>query len=177
MKLIIIYGPPAIGKLTIARELEKITGYKVFHNHLTLDMVEGIFSSKDKIFWPLVHEIRLRMIEVAAKEQVKGIIFTSGYRGQSKDETLEEMIKINKKYHGITYFVHLKCDKKELFKRVKSEERKQHLKTVTITKLKKALSVWDMEKNVPFKEQNITIDNTNLSAKNVAQMIKKQYKL
>jgi len=177
MKLIIIYGPPAIGKLTIAKELEKITSYKVFHNHLTLDMIEGIFSSKDKIFWPLVHEIRLRMIEAAANEKVKGIIFTSGYRGQSKDETLEEMIKINKKYHGVTYFVHMKCDKKELFKRVKYEERKKYLKTLTIVKLKKALSAWDMKKDVPFSKNNITIDNTNLSAKNVAKMIKKQYKL
>ena len=31
-KLIFIYGPPADGKLTTARELEKVTGYKLVHN-------------------------------------------------------------------------------------------------------------------------------------------------
>jgi len=35
MKLVFIYGPPAVGKLTVANALAKVTGFKVFHNHLT----------------------------------------------------------------------------------------------------------------------------------------------
>jgi hypothetical protein len=177
MKLIILYGAPAVGKLAVGKELEKITGYKLFHNHLSLDMVEGIFTSKDKIFWPLVQKFRLEMIDAAAKEKVKGVIFTSGYSGQPKDETLEGMIKIVKKYGGKTYFVHLVCSREEMFRRVKSTDRKKHLKTTTIARLKKLLPHWDMDKEIPFKEENIRIDNTKISAKNVANMIKKQYRL
>lgn len=43
MKLIFLYGPPAAGKLTIARALAVITGFAVFHNHLVVDAVESIF--------------------------------------------------------------------------------------------------------------------------------------
>lgn len=44
MKLIFIYGQPAVGKLTVAKELEKITGYKILHNHLFVDLVRSVFE-------------------------------------------------------------------------------------------------------------------------------------
>jgi replication-associated recombination protein RarA len=39
MKLILLYGPPAVGKLTIAKEIARLTGFKLFHAHLTSDLV------------------------------------------------------------------------------------------------------------------------------------------
>ncbi|MGI8542838.1 MAG: hypothetical protein ACR2MD_05085 [Aridibacter sp.] len=36
MKLIFIYGSPAVGKLTVANEIAKRTCFKVFHNHLMI---------------------------------------------------------------------------------------------------------------------------------------------
>ena len=36
MKLVFIYGPPAVGKLTVAKELAALTGFKVFHNQVIL---------------------------------------------------------------------------------------------------------------------------------------------
>ncbi len=41
MKLVFIYGPPASGKLTVARELAALTGYKLFHNHLVVEALRG----------------------------------------------------------------------------------------------------------------------------------------
>ena len=43
MNLVFIYGPPAVGKLTVAKELSLITGYPLFHNHLTRDLVHELF--------------------------------------------------------------------------------------------------------------------------------------
>ena len=40
MKLIFIYGAPAAGKLTVANEIARQTGFKVFHNHLSIDCIE-----------------------------------------------------------------------------------------------------------------------------------------
>ncbi|MDP9995092.1 cytidylate kinase [Variovorax boronicumulans] len=39
MKLVFIHGPVASGKLTIARELGRLSGLAVFHNHLVVDAV------------------------------------------------------------------------------------------------------------------------------------------
>ncbi len=38
MKLILIYGPEASGKLTVAGELAAITGNRVFHNHVSIEV-------------------------------------------------------------------------------------------------------------------------------------------
>jgi len=44
MKLVFIYGSPAAGKLTVAYEVAARTGFKVFHNHLTINCVRPIFD-------------------------------------------------------------------------------------------------------------------------------------
>lgn len=43
MQLIFLYGPPASGKLTVARALAERTGFAVFHNHLIVDAVAAVF--------------------------------------------------------------------------------------------------------------------------------------
>ena len=49
MNLILLYGPPAVGKLTTAKELASQIGYKIFHNHHTQDMVYPIFGFKSPV--------------------------------------------------------------------------------------------------------------------------------
>ena len=49
--------PPATGKLTIATELAVLTGYTLFHNHLSLNLAREIFPDFDDKPLDLVHEI------------------------------------------------------------------------------------------------------------------------
>jgi len=39
MRAIVLYGLPGVGKLSIARGLAQLRGYRVFHNHLVFDAV------------------------------------------------------------------------------------------------------------------------------------------
>jgi tRNA uridine 5-carbamoylmethylation protein Kti12 len=75
MRLIFIYGPPASGKLTVATELVKLTGFKLFHNHVSIQFVQSIFEFGTKTFWRLTSKYRLEMLEEASKAGVN-VIFT-----------------------------------------------------------------------------------------------------
>jgi hypothetical protein len=43
MRLVFLYGPPGVGKLTVGRELAALTGFKLFHNHLGVNAVRAVF--------------------------------------------------------------------------------------------------------------------------------------
>ena len=44
MKLVIIIGNAAVGKMTVGQELAKITGLRLFHNHMMIEPVLEIFG-------------------------------------------------------------------------------------------------------------------------------------
>jgi tRNA uridine 5-carbamoylmethylation protein Kti12 len=76
MKLIFIYGLPATGKLTIAQELVAITGYKLFHNHLVVDLLQTVFEFGSPEFIALREEMWLSIFEQASRARLPGLIFT-----------------------------------------------------------------------------------------------------
>jgi hypothetical protein len=181
MKLIIIYGPPAVGKLTVAKELAKITGYKLFHNHLTVDLVYSLFSFGTKEYSDLVEKIRLDAIGFAAKNKLKGMIFTLVYGvethgGRKDDIFIKKIIGRVKKYNGQTLFVKLSCKDGELHKRLKHPSRKEFKKINNVEILNSIRGRCDVDSEIPFVK-NQSIDNTSLPPKKVARMIKGHYKL
>ena len=119
MNLIILYGPPAVGKLSVATELSKMTGYKLLHNHLAIDFVESIFNRSDKEFWKLIDEYRLDIIKKAAKNNIQGIILTTVNIKGTDDEFIKKLIKIMDDNSGKALFVHLISDINEIKKRLK----------------------------------------------------------
>ncbi len=75
MKLVFIYGPPASGKLTVARELATLTGYRLFHNHLVVDAVAAVFPFASDRFVRLRETFWLTMFREAG-EAGQSIVFT-----------------------------------------------------------------------------------------------------
>jgi hypothetical protein len=75
MKLIFIYGTVACGKLTIARELGRLTSLPVFHNHLIVDAVSSVFPFGTTTFIALRESFWLQVMREAAREG-RSIILT-----------------------------------------------------------------------------------------------------
>src|SRR5918998_3060399 len=76
MNLIFLHGLPGVGKLTVARELARLAGYRLFHNHLTVDLVESVFEFGSAPFVELREQTWLSVFGRAAEERLPGLVFT-----------------------------------------------------------------------------------------------------
>lgn len=174
MKLIFIYGPPAVGKYTVGRELAKLTGYKLLHNHLTVDMVASVFGFKNKEVWLLVGRFREELVEAAARTGVS-IIMTSVYMPEDAKH-VRKLVNTVRRYKGRILFVRLHTDVKTLHHRRRGVSRKSFSKLKDAKSLNGLLKGHDLFATVAYRP-NISIDNTNLSPRAVAMMIARRYRL
>ncbi|MCC6327563.1 MAG: AAA family ATPase [Acidobacteria bacterium] len=113
MTLLFIYGPPAAGKLTVANEVAKRTGIKVFHNHLSIDAILPVFDFGTKPFSRLVEMIRVETVAEAAREDVD-LIYTFCYAKGIDEVHVEKVEKAALENGAEVRFVLLKCSDQEL---------------------------------------------------------------
>jgi tRNA uridine 5-carbamoylmethylation protein Kti12 len=175
MDLIFIYGPPASGKLTVARKLSAITGYRVFHNHASLDFVGTIFDYGTRKFSELVVKYRIGMLEEAAKAGIS-VIFTSVYVEGPKTEITNKMIGMIRSHGGRVCPVYLYCNKEELLRRVGSRSRRGSGKFTDPKLLERFLKTYRMPKK-PLIKGSLEIDNTKMTPRKAADAIATHYGL
>jgi len=87
MKLVIIFGLQAVGKMTVGHELEKITNLKLFHNHKSIDVVHPIFSYGTDEGRRLVKLFRVEIFKAMAKSDMAGLIFTYVWNFATPDDS------------------------------------------------------------------------------------------
>ena len=73
MKLVLLIGNSAVGKMTVGQELAKITQLRLFHNHMMIEPVLEIFGQ-----WrpDVTQRLRQVIFEEFAKTDLYGMIFT-----------------------------------------------------------------------------------------------------
>jgi len=123
MKLVVISGPPASGKLTVARELEQLTGWRIFHNHLTLDLLTAVFEFGSPPFLELRERIWLDVIVAAARAGIAGVIFTFAPENTVSPGFLRLLEERVREASGVTTFAELACDEDEIERRLNAPSR------------------------------------------------------
>lgn len=76
MSLVILIGAPAAGKMTVGQALEAQTGLRLFHNHMTIELVLPFFSYSSDEGRALVARLREETFRAVAKSDLPGMIFT-----------------------------------------------------------------------------------------------------
>jgi hypothetical protein len=178
MKLVVIYGPPAVGKLTVAERLGVITGYKVFHSHLAIDLVNSITpEDSGKEYSDLLFRIIYETIEFAWKDKQPGLIMSIAYTGSNKQKGLLKRLKaLVEGDGGEICFVKLSASMEELKRRVVSPSRDYYGKLMDA----KELEVWMSKINYLSKvdlAESLEIDNTSTAPEVVAEKIKSHFRL
>jgi len=180
MNFVVIFGPPAVGKMTVGHELAKLTGFRLFHNHMTIDLVLNFFEFGDDAFFRLVSDFRRRVFEEVAASELPGLIFTFvwGLELESDKKFIDESCEIFRQKGGEVFFVELEADVSERLKRNESEFRlAQKAPKRDLEKSRAGLLQDDTKYRLNsngdfFYTQNyVKIDNTNLPAADAARLI------
>ncbi|WP_299052251.1 AAA family ATPase [uncultured Nocardioides sp.] len=73
--LLLITGPPAVGKMTVGRAVAARSDYRLFHNHHTIEPLLEVFGHGTRAFDVLNEEFRLRVVQEAAADRLS-LVFT-----------------------------------------------------------------------------------------------------
>ena len=186
MKLVIIIGPPAVGKMTVGKALEQLTKLKLLHNHMSIELVNKFFDFGTEAFEKLDKAIRFEVFKAIANSELEGIIFTMvwDYNFKEDEEYIDEIIAVFKEKKPQVCLIELQADLEERLKRNKHEDRlKQKPSKRNLEMSEKSLLYFEHNYRMESKENEFSnkqiykIDNTNISAKEVAEMIKRKFLL
>ena len=169
MDLVYLYGPPAVGKLTIATELARRTGFRVFHNHLSIDCVRPLFDFGTEPFWRQVHAIREGILAEAAREGTN-LIFTTVYAGETSEPQTSRRFEAVLGHGGRVHPVRLTCDRMIMEARVTDQGRRDLGKLASVDGLRSAWAKEDLAAIIPGAE-SLHLDTGELSPAAAADKI------
>jgi adenylylsulfate kinase-like enzyme len=132
VRLIFLWGLPGTGKLTVAKELSELTGWRLFHNHLTVDLLLAVFPFGSKAFVELREQIWLSVFEAAAASGTHGLIFTFNPENSVRQSFIDEVSALLAKHYGQVEFVEIFCDEAALSQRMDTPQRREHKKLVSM---------------------------------------------
>lgn len=122
MYIIFIHGPVASGKLTVAKELSKLTSLHLFHNHLCVDLVASLFDFGTEPFVRLRERIWLGAFEEAAIAG-RSLIFTFAPESTVNPSFIERCQKVVEGNKGKVLFIELTCSEEEIEARIENPSR------------------------------------------------------
>ena len=184
MKFVILIGNAAVGKMTVGRELTKITELKLFHGHMILEPVLEIYGTRRM---DIEHKIRDIIFDDFAKSNNYGLIFTYMMlfdKDSSCWEYIEHICEFFKNVNAEICFVELVASQEVRLQRnimesrlqAKASKRNIEWTTKNIYEVDKKYQCVSNDGEIPF-ENYIKIDNSNLSPEIVANMIKEKFAL
>lgn len=181
MKLVMIFGDQAVGKMTVGQKLANITNLKLFHGHV---VIEPIFELFGEFKGQLIKDVRELIFKEFAKSNNYGMIFTYtwAFDQQSDWDYVKSIQKIFK--DAEIYYIELVASQEVRLKRnttpnrLKNKQSKRDLQLSNnlIYEFNSKYRMQSLEGEIKFKNY-IKIDNTNLSAQKVAKIIKDKFNL
>jgi hypothetical protein len=169
MKLVFLHGPPAVGKLTVARELAALTGIRLFHNHLTVDLVSSLFPFGSEPFIQLREQIWLAAFGEAARSNVS-LIFTFNPERTVRESFIQETIDLVESAGGQLVFVELTCTEEELERRMEAASRKEFGKLASVKQYRSLRDAGAFQ--FPKLPRGLILDVTTLQPAESAQLIR-----
>ena len=181
---IFIIGAPASGKMTIGQELSRLTDATLFYNHQAIDFALEIYQDYTEEMWEFVRGITFSFLGASARNQ-RSVILTDviDFSNQYQLLYLKQIQDLLNDYHQEILFVELETSLEERLRRNRTENRLKYkpLKRYVEVSEREILETDKMnqlnsQKRPRGLHHYLKIDNTNLSAEEVAKQIQEKMK-
>lgn len=177
MRLLVLLGAQAVGKMTVGQALSRMTPLKLFHNHMTIEPVLELFGAFNG---PAVNRLRQVVFEEFAKTDNYGMIFTYvwAFSEQADWDYIAQLKQLFESHGAQVDFVELIAPQEERMRRNLTENRLKEKPSKRDTEV----SAWrirhaeekyrcvSLEGEFPY-EHYLRLDNTHLSPEEAAEAI------
>ena len=186
MKLIIIFGPHAVGKMTVGQHLAEMTDLKLFHNHMTIEPITELFKGYPEHFHRLKDLFRNEIFNSFLNTDQYGMIFTYmwAFDAQEDWDYINNLEQLFLSHGAEVYYVELEADFNTRIQRNKTENRLLNKPSKRNTEFSEQLFRHLEEKyrlnSLPGeikKEHYLRINNTNMPPEQTALLIKETFGL
>lgn len=179
MQFLLIFGPPAVGKMAVGMALEEATGIRLFHNHLSIEPVLRFFPFGSAAFRRLVDGFRTNLFQEAARSELPGLAFTYVWDLDSDADNafVAATCRIFEQAGAEITLVELVATLEVRLLRNRSEQRLRE-KPSKRDVLQSEQNLLNLEKHrlnsagtLPLGYRHLVIDNSHASPKEVADAI------
>lgn len=130
MQLIFIWGGAASGKLTVAKELARLTSLPLFHNHLVVDALLERLEFGEPDFVRLREQMWMAGFETAASQN-RSLIFTFAPEPTVPAGFTDRVEALIESFGGKVRYVRLVLSEAEQEKRIANPSRAEFKKLVS----------------------------------------------
>ncbi len=186
MKLVVICGPHAVGKMTVGQALAAQTGLKLFHNHMTIDVVSGLFENMPAERSRLTNLFREEVFRAFAGSSEYGMIFTYMWAFDQQDDWdyINHVESLFRSHGAEVYYVELCADYDLRIERNKTENRLLNKPTkrdvakseALFRRLEDTYRLNSLPGEVE-KEHYLRIDNSGMPPEEAARLIRETFDL
>lgn len=157
----LLYGPPAVGKLTVSTALAGKTGAILFHNHLTYDVALSVLPQDNRFEMRKMFSCRLRLyaLKLLFECDARDIVTTFCYEGSKDDWYVDALRALCENHQTSLYFVRLTAEREHLLDRVENADRSQFGKVNSRIRLTEILQA--CEYAVSIQHENHLCLNTS----------------
>jgi hypothetical protein len=166
--------------MTVGLELERLTGLRLFHNHMAIDLALRFFPFGTPPFARIVSTIRSRVFEEVANSDLPGLIFTYVWALNSPGDKqdVDGMVRIFTDRGAQVSYVELAATQEERLRRNVTPLRLAEKRPKRDLAHSRALllehdATYRFNSNGDFfyPDQHLKIDNTRLTPLEVAEQI------
>ena len=173
--LVLIFGPSAVGKMTVGQALCEITGFKLLVNHMVVDLVTEFVPFGVPAYQRMTRVMYLELLDGAAEHGTSVVMtFAIVFNSPKAREMIDDLSAPFLTRGGQAYFVELAAPLAVRVQRNETENRRRHKKVDWSTPERLAemehWGRWNTQGDAPYPDRHLVIDDTDVPPDEAARM-------